>query len=241
MPYSIKIDKLNLDIPSSLDEFTIGQFIELRKLPTDKDVSAEILSIFTKANIEEIRSIRYNKTNEIKVQEALQLCNHIAQEIKEFNKSIKKFEVPKTVIVLDHTIKIPDDLEKEPYWPSRKVKEVMLKTIEAENNGKEFDFTDDIPEIIAHYLYKPWTGSDYDEYKADEFIVAINDMKFKEAISLGNFFILRWRKLFLKNSSLWRTNLHLIKLKLKSKGLAFLETLRRLTPWLMVICLNGIK
>ncbi len=198
-------------MPSEVSELTLGQFVKLRGERLDL---LERLAILCNLSSAGLSSLRYSSKTEKELRDAIVLTDILNRDIKKFFESDLRFKTPKEVTIMGKTIKVPQDLEKEPLWPSRKVKEIIQEQVIATGKGEDFDPTDKMADVIAHYLYVPFTGMKYNEFRADEFKEAIYDLPITVAVPLSNFFFLQWKSLYLTRTSSWLTSLVIWKKRL---------------------------
>lgn len=180
----IKINGEMYAIPGSVDEVTIGQFVNLRSIEIN-DLNIIHWAIGSKPVFKETKTINNELAN------AIALTNQLVIDVFSFIKSDRVMNVPKSVNVMGYEIQLKDGLlESLPYWPY----EVVKTIIQNESKKEVFDPTDEYPRIIGHYLYEAVTKNPYDETKAEEFIkdIAVN-VSMVEAIQLGNFFLHKFK------------------------------------------------
>lgn len=180
---AVLLNNTPYNIPESINEVTIGRFIQFRHL--DHDNPLEVLEWGIGAS----PVLTHNKQTENEVANCLTLIDNVANEIWRFMNSDERVRVPKTVNVLGLDIDLKADLlHSLPYWATVKCKELAS----AHTKGGVFDPTDAIPAVVGHYLYSLVTKHKYDEKRADEFANdVVMEMPMVEAIQLGNFFLLR--------------------------------------------------
>lgn len=180
----IKINGINYAIPVTIEDVTIGKFIELRSIERT-DLNIIHWAIGSKPMFKETKTINNELAN------VIALTNQVVIDIIEFMSSDKVLNVPKSIDVMGYEIQLKDGLLNSlPYWPC----EVVRSIIASEGKKETFDPTDQYPRIIGHYLYEAVTKNPYDETKAEEFIndVAVN-VSMTDAIRLGNFFLYKFK------------------------------------------------
>ena len=185
--YQVKINDVNYDVPQSIEDVTIGNFIKFRNTPHTDELQVLYWAIGAKP------IFRHTDTIEAELSNVFALFNPVKDEIYAFLKSVDKMKVPDTIEVLGVTVNIKQGLLNDlPYWPYVVTKNIVLQ----EGKKDPFDPTDRMPEVLAHYLYSVVTKSPYDEAKANDFIEVANDINMVPAIQLANFFLLRHSDLF---------------------------------------------
>ena len=211
--FEFKIASKKFTIPQFAHELTLGQFVKLR----EKGLTVmEQLAIYCNVSADEL-TFNYSDKANAQLRDAFVMAALLNEDIKKYGSSAEKFITPKEVVILGKTIKIPQDLEKEPFWPSRKVKEILEEQIKATGMNEDFDSTDKMADVLAHYLYVPFTGMKYNEYRAEEFKEAIYDLPLTVAVPLSNFFFLQWKRLYLTKPRLFLVNFRLWRKKLAWK------------------------
>lgn len=199
---SKEIRREPIDIPESVEELTLGQFIELRKISPEDHIS--VLSIVGNVPLEDIYGIRFTKNFVSRLSILLQPLNESIDRYMSEGNSVERFKVPAYVKIMDKAIKVPEDIFKYAYWSTRKGAMMVAEAVQSDGL---IDMTDRYPELIAHYLYCPYTEMKYDEKRANEFIEIINMLPLTVAIPLGNFIVLDlrsfWQTSYLRYLSKW--------------------------------------
>lgn len=216
----VKVHDEILNIPQSIDDVSIKRFIQLRAIDTNNP-----LQLFEWAIGKSIK-LNASKGSQQQVSNVLTLINPVINEIYSFMASDDKLLPPNKVTVLGLDVKITKSMiQSLPYWAGIRCRDIVQSKA---SEGDNIDCTDDIPEIIAHYLYEPVTKSVYNEKKADEFIEVINEMPMIDAIKLGNFFLLQQLKYFKNKQTSFLIRLMLTRKKLESK---YFPSMAKLTHW----------
>ena len=186
-------------IPKSIADISIGRFIDFRNLDPNNHLDMIHWILNSKPIFKQDKSI------EIVLANVLSMAKPCIDEIYEFMNNKAKNQTPTHIEVLGETFELKKGLLNDlPYWPYVVTKSIIIKNLENHN----FDPTDDIPKVLAHYLYNYVTKNEYTERKAEEFIDVINDINMIPAIQLGNFFLK-------KQQSLWQSSRSNLKTKLK--------------------------
>lgn len=186
--YQIKLTGINYKIPQSIDEITLGRLIKFRQIGDD-------YSKFLFWGID--AEPHLTEENEFEVTQAMSLISSLSTEIYEFFNSKEKLQLPESITVLGEEINLTKSIINDlPYWGYERAKQVVIKHGKIYQDTDVFDPTDDIPSILAHYLYSLVTKKKYGEPEAENFIAVINDMPMKEAIQLGGFFLRKHKDLF---------------------------------------------
>lgn len=201
MPITIKISGEIFHIPL-FSELTIKHLIDLRKISSVKPLELMIWAFGKEPELND------SKTSKTEVTNAINLIHNLIEEITAWLESGECLLAPESVEIMGVKVVIkPDMIYNLPWWGSERTRSVISQV-------KDNDYTDFIPEVIAHYLYSIVTKSNYDEDKADDFIDIINEMKLTEAVRLGNFFLLKQLKYSRRSKRFWLTILMKMKYKL---------------------------
>lgn len=186
--YSVKINGISYDnVPSSIDDVTIGRFIKFRDVIKTNPLELIYWAIDCKP------AFTHTDTVEKELAGLLSLIDPVSKAIFAFIKANDTIDPPETIEVLGCEVKIKKGLLNDlPYWPYVVTKNIIIQ----EAKKEPFDPTDRIPEVLAHYLYSIVTKSEYSEAKANEFVEVVNDIAMVPAIKLGNFFLWKHRDLF---------------------------------------------
>lgn len=181
--YSIKIDGKTFDnIPASIDDVSIERFIRFRNFPHTNQLQMLQWALDSTA------FVRHTPEVEQQVAKVFALIQPVVDEIYHFCQSGSKYDTPDAIDVLGVEVKLKNGLLNElPYWPYVVTKSIVLE----EAKKKTFDPTDQIPRVLAHYLYSTVTKSPYDEARAEEFVEVTGDIPMIPAIQLSNFFLLK--------------------------------------------------
>ncbi len=203
--YQVKINGLRYDLPESTEELTLGQFLDLRQIKDNSTIRQ--LSILLSADEGIIADLPNKKSIELEVRNTIALAQVVNKDIERLFTTDEKLIVPKELTLLGKTIAIPGDIDKQPFWASRVVKQIIVDQVKKTGTGEKFDPTDCTDQIIAHYLYVPYTEMKYNEIRAEEFRQIIRELPLKTSIQLGNFFFLKSKSLYLTKFDCWITSL----------------------------------
>lgn len=203
MPITIKISGEIFHIPF-FEELSIKHLIELRKISSFKPLD---LMSWAFGRTPELND---SKTSKTEIVNSIALIHNLIEQITEWLKSGECLLAPESVEIMGVKVIIkPDMIYNLPWWGSERTRSVISQV-------NDNDYTDFIPEVIAHYLYSIVTKSNYDEDKADDFIDIINEMKLTEAVRLGNFFLLKQLKYSRRSKRFWLTVLMKMRYRLGS-------------------------
>jgi len=185
-------------IPKSIDDISLGRFIEFRNLDPNNNLDKIHWILNSKPVFKDTPSIEIELTN------VLAIAKPCIEDIYSFMNNKAKNQTPTHIEVLGETFELKKGLLNDlPYWPYVVTKSIIIKNLENPN----FDPTDDIPKVLAHYLYNYVTKNEYTEKKAEEFIDIVNDIPMAKAIPLGVFFLK-------KQQNLWKSSKNSLQAKL---------------------------
>lgn len=200
--------KIQIKIPTSLAEITIGQMIEMQEATGNEIPCIDGLSEDVVSNI-----VDYTELFEIR-ERILSLAHQIkyAYESNDF---------PKEIHIIGKVVKVPHNLNIEPAGAylncHNTIATEINKNIElyGENEWRE-KFTPSLKtccELLAHYLYCPATGLPYREQLADDFINEVKKMSVKEGLPLARFFMTSYPVLRRRKLTFWQVFLLILKKK----------------------------
>ncbi|GAA4905671.1 hypothetical protein [Mucilaginibacter defluvii] len=183
--------RLNITMPESLDEITLGQMIALQSAENLGD--AEAISILSGIPGDELKQIK----------DAAEL-SIFSEQISKLAFAIKNLynsdDLPKSVTLnidgINKQVKVINDLAMEPagaYWAARDViaDEIAahIKKYGEENWQASFNPSLQVcSKLLAQYFYCRATDKSYNEYNAAAFIDVINSMRVTEALPISKHF-----------------------------------------------------
>lgn len=198
--------RLNITMPESLDEITLGQMIALQS--ADNLGDAEAISILSGIPADELKQIKDAAELSIFSEQILKL----AFAIKNLYNSD---DLPKSVTLnidgINKQVKVINDLAMEPagaYWAARDViaDEIAahIKTHGEENWQANFNPSLQVcSKLLAHYFYCRATGKPYNEYKAAAFTEVINNMRVTEALPIAKHFFTSYPRFMKRKTGFW--------------------------------------
>lgn len=184
---TIKINEKEYQVPTKVQDLTLGQFFKLRQA---KDILDEICAL-TGIDRETISNVKSYKD--------LQAAQAISTQISiSMSKGFDNKKLPKEITFGGKTITVPKELKLEPVGAFVAVHDLLAtQTNVFMQNGSQVDYTDQIPQTLAHYLYVPYTGELYSDEKAEgpEFMEKVNQIRFVDAVPMANFFFRKYPNL----------------------------------------------
>jgi len=185
----IKLNNIPYSFPTEVSEITLKQFFDLRN---SKDLIDEVCAL-TGLNRQTIQNFKERAD----LERCQLLLNTIGQKLSSGFDGVK---VPKQTTIAGKIIKVPQNLKLEPVGAFIAVHNLITEEHKrcAEHNTA-FDPTDIIPQVLAHYFWLPYMGTDAlysDERIEDEaYIEKINTIPLTDAIPIANFFFRKYPNL----------------------------------------------
>lgn len=225
MAITTKIAHVQLTIPIDVSEITLGQVLDIRNWDREHENplgAIELIEILTNQKQPELHRLTYKKKVAKQLQDVIALTNMLHESITSFNTSPVKVVVPRSVSILGIEVKVNKDLKSLPFWPTRIVKDLIESR---KKEDEKYDEVSDYDKIIAHFLYTAYTGSKYNEARADEFVEVVrSELKLVEGIQLGNFFLAKLSKWLMPRHKYWLLQLQLKRFRLAYRISKFLGT-----------------
>jgi hypothetical protein len=184
----VKLNGVTYNFPTTLFDITLGQWLDLRK-STGHIYDLSVLTGLDQSTISSFKSVGDLK-------HCLTLLQMFADS---YDDSISKAKLPSEVKIGAKVIPLPKKLNLEPFGAYMAVYDIIStehNTYEA--NGNRFSDDKIIENIIANYLYMPYSGLDvFDDEKVDGLIYRklIRDMNFMDAYTISMFFFRKYPNL----------------------------------------------
>ena len=183
--------KLSISIPSTIDEITIGQVIQMQERPLLTDLEA--LSILSGVPLAELQNIK--KIDDLYVFGEIILL--LSGQLKSLysNDRLPK-QVTFHLVNGIKTVRVPRNLSVEPVGAFFAAREIIAGEISeyikqhGENNWQS-TFNPSLKtccQVLAHYFYCGATGKLYNEYEAEEFSGEIKKLRVMEALPIAKHF-----------------------------------------------------
>lgn len=172
----IKINGQSLEIPSSWDEVTVGQFIQLRESAECVNPVAKIISALTGIEYETIESMKCDVSDAV-----LQAINFVGN-VPEFSKMI----APDKINIGGTDYDVIKDISEETFGQKIMMQQKINEATEA---GKDLSVL--IPFAIATYFQPIVFNEKYSGKKAEQFETVTSQCKIIEAFPVANFFLSR--------------------------------------------------
>ena len=183
--------KLSISIPSTIDEITIGQVMEMQENPLLSDLEA--ISILSGVSLSELQSVK--KFDDLYVFGQIILL--LSNQLKSLYNNDK---VPKRITINfangSKTIDVPQNLSVEPVGAFFAAREIIAGEISEHvrkhgENDWQSTFNPSLKaccQVLTHYFYCRATGKLYNEYEAEEFTSEIKKLRVSEALPIAKHF-----------------------------------------------------
>lgn len=183
--------KINIKIPSTLAEVTLGQMIEIQETPVLNDLGA--ISILSGIPIEQLQNVQ-NMSDFQAFGDIILLLSHQIKHL--YNGD----EIPKKITFAlnkgSKTINVISNLSVEPAGAFMAARDIIAEEINGYINehgeeGLEESFNPSLKaccQVLAHYFYCKVTGKKYNEYEAEEFCDEIKKLRVTEALPIAKHF-----------------------------------------------------
>ena len=198
--------RLLIKIPSSLDEITLGQMMELQEKASLTDL--EVISILSGIPLIQLQNV--NRIDDlIAFGDAVHTITQ--QIIHLYNSDAIPSKITFQQRDGDVTVAVIKNLSVEPAGAFMAAREIiaaeMARHIADCNEGDSLEgFNPSLKaccQILAHYFYCSVTGGQYDEYKAEEFCNAIKKLRVTEAMPIAKHFFTCYPNLYKPKISFW--------------------------------------
>ncbi|WP_184548787.1 hypothetical protein [Mucilaginibacter sp. FT3.2] len=182
--------KLRVEIPTQLNDITLGQMMAMQAKPNLNDIEA--ISILSGVAVDDLNSVK-------NIQDFQAFSDTVLALSYQIKYLYNSDAVPKQVNFLlpqsgrPKTVKILQNLSVEPAGAFMAAKEIIAdevnKHIEqyGEDDWKE-NFNPSLNascQVLAHYFFCRATGKKYNEYEAEEFTTEIKKMRVTEALPIA--------------------------------------------------------
>jgi len=183
--------KLSISIPSTIDEITLGQLMEMQEHPLLNDLGA--ISILSGVPLSELQNVK--KFDDLYFfGEVILLLSNQLKNLYDYDR------VPKMVTFHfadgNKTISVVQNLSIEPagaFFAAREViaEEINDHTRQYGEANWQSTFNPSLKAsclVLAHYFYCRATGKLYNEYDAEEFSSEIKKLRVMEALPIAKHF-----------------------------------------------------
>ncbi|QQL50344.1 hypothetical protein [Mucilaginibacter ginkgonis] len=198
--------KLQVSIPETIREISLGQLIALQSTTQMNDLDA--ISILSGTPLSQIRLIKdFADLHHFSV--------HIAKLSEQIRAAYDSDSLPKTVCFdVDGSpkdIAVITNLAIEPAGAFMAARDLITEEINkhVEMHGEEDwknSFNPSLSAcamILAHYFYSKVTRREYNEYRAEEFIKVVKRLPFTDALPIAKYFFLNYPNLSKPKISCW--------------------------------------
>jgi len=199
--------KINIKIPSLLNELTLGQLMAMQEKTEMSDLDA--ISILSGAAVEELQNIVNADDLHVFGDAVLSLSTQLRYlyNSDEIPKKVTFYQGKDAVV-----IKVINNLSIEPAGAFLASRDVIATEINdfikthGEENWQE-SFNPSLKaccQILAHYFYCRVTGERYNEYKIEAFCDVIKQLRVTEALPIAKHFFTVYPNLSKRKTIFWR-------------------------------------
>jgi len=198
--------KINIKIPSLLNELTLGQLMTMQEKTDLSDLDA--ISILSGIAIDDLQNIQDPADLHVFGESVLSLSTQISYL---YNSD----DIPKKVTFYHGKspvqIKVINNLSVEPAGAFLASRDIIATEINEhiKNHGEEDwqqRFNPSLKaccQVLAHYFYCRVTGERYNEYKIEAFCDAIKQLRVTEALPIAKHFFSVYPNLSKQRTSFW--------------------------------------
>jgi hypothetical protein len=197
--------KLLVKIPTSLNEITLGQMMELQEKPSLTDLEA--ISILAGIPVSQLQNV-------CKMDDLMAFEDAVRSLSEQIIQLYNNDAIPQKVTFPRHggtvTIAVIKNLSVEPAGAFMAARDIIAGEI-AEHiaYSGEDDLENFNPslkaccQVLAHYFYCRVTGKQYDEYEAEEFCGEVKKLWVTEALPIAKHFFTCYPNLYKPKVSFW--------------------------------------
>jgi hypothetical protein len=185
----IKLNGNPYNFPTDVHEISLGQFFALRR---SKGILDEICAL-TGMDRESVQNF--------KGRDDLERCQLLLNNLgAKLAKGIEGKKLPKQTTIAGKAVTVPKNLKLEPVGAFIAVHNLISDEQKRSAEGNtEFDPTDLIPQVLAHYFWLPYMGDDvlYSDGKIEDeaYMQQILTMPVTDAVPVANFFFRKYPNL----------------------------------------------
>jgi hypothetical protein len=185
----IKLNNIAYNFPTEVNELSLKQFFALRK---SKGVLDEVCAL-TGIDRETILNF--------KGREDLEKCQLLLNNLgAKLALGMDGAKLPKQTTIAGKAVRVPKNLKLEPVGAFIAVHNLITEEHKrAAAADAEFDPTDLIPQVLAHYFWLPYMGDDalYSDEKIDseDYMDQIMTIPVTDAVPIANFFFRKYPNL----------------------------------------------
>lgn len=185
----IKLNNIPYSFPTEVSELTLRQFFALRK---STGIIDEVCAL-TGINRDTILNFRGRDD----LEQCRLLLNNLGQKLAGGMEGVK---LPKQTTIAGKTIAVPKNLKLEPVGAFIAVHNLITEEHKrAAAANAEFDPTNIIPQVLAHYFWLPYMGDDvlYNDEKieSEAYIDQIMSIPVTDAVPIAIFFFRKYPNL----------------------------------------------
>ncbi|OCX52675.1 hypothetical protein BEL04_14610 [Mucilaginibacter sp. PPCGB 2223] len=185
----IKLNGNPYNFPTEANEISLGQFFALRQ---SKGILDEICAL---------TGMDRQSVQNFKGRDDLDLCRLLLNTLGEkLSKGIEGKKLPKQTTIAGKKVTVPKNLKLEPVGAFIAVHNLISEEQKrSAETGADFDPTDIIPQVLAHYFWLPYMGDGvlYSDEKIDDeaYMEQILTIPVTDAVPIANFFFRKYPNL----------------------------------------------
>lgn len=179
------VQGIDLLVPTSWDETTTTQFLELRKLNKDSS-AASVISALSGQPLELCKNLTIDEVDAV-----LEAISYIYEHQLDYN----QYKMPGSVECGGVTIPLPIDITKKTIWQREHFEKLLYPEV-AKNQGK---IEESIREAIAIYFQPYMTGKVFDDEQLGETVKVVGELPITVAYPIAYFFLNECSKSSLKS------------------------------------------
>jgi hypothetical protein len=185
----IKLNGNPYNVPTEVNEISLGQFFALRR---SKGILDEICAL---------TGMYRQSVQNFKGRDDLERCQLLLNNLgSKLANGMESKKLPKQTSIGGKTVTVPKNLKLEPVGAFIAVHNLISDEQKRSAEGNtEFDPTDLIPQVLAHYFWLPYMGNDvlYSDEKIDDeaYMAHILTMPVTDAVPIANFFFRKYPNL----------------------------------------------
>jgi hypothetical protein len=178
----IKLNNLPYSFPTEVSELSLKQFFALRQ---SKGILDEVCAL---TGIERETILNFKGREDL--EQCQLLLNNLGQKLA---LGMEGKTLPKQTTIAGKTIRVPKNLKLEPVGAFIAVHNLITEEHKcAAEANLEFDPTNIIPQVLAHYFWLPYMGDDvlYNDEKVEQesYMDQILTIPITDAVPIANFF-----------------------------------------------------
>ena len=185
----IKLNGNPYNFPTEVNEISLGQFFALRR---SKGILDEVCAL---------TGIDRQSVQNFKGRDDLERCQQLLNNLgSKLANGMESKTLPKQTTIAGKVVTVPKNLKLEPVGAFIAVHNLISEEQKrSAEDSTEFDPTNLIPQVLAHYFWLPYMGCDvlYSDEKIENeaYMEQILTMPVSDAVPIANFFFRKYPNL----------------------------------------------